>query len=272
MEEAYKVTRLMKEVWKMTPEEIVPSFQLKATSNFGVVLVAVTDKNPDEIVGFIYSVPNFDEKHYKHYSHMMGVKPKMQSKGLGYFLKLAHRKIALDSTPKVHSIEWTVDPLISRNAKLNFGKLGCITRTYKENYFGTSSEGGVFSSIPTDRFILSWVLESENVKAKIANPEQKKIEFSSYYSQNLFLNSLRDGEIIVNQISDKEINEKGICYLEIPYNFPEIKDANKKKASKIRINSRAIFIEMFEKGWVINDFLVFNFEKNIKRCFYKFTR
>ena len=94
---------------------------------------------------------------------MLGILAKYRSNNLGFLLKCAQREAALKLGIK--RITWTFDPLQSRNAHLNFNKLGVIADRYYVDYYGVTSS--FLHRFGTDRLWVTWLLESERVKSRL---------------------------------------------------------------------------------------------------------
>jgi predicted GNAT superfamily acetyltransferase len=92
--------------------------------------------------------------------------PAYQNGGVGRMLKLAQRADALDRG--INRIEWTFDPLQSRNAYFNLVRLGAIVRTYIPNFYGNTSSP-LHGGLPTDRVVAEWDLDSPRTIARIEN-------------------------------------------------------------------------------------------------------
>jgi predicted GNAT superfamily acetyltransferase len=60
---------------------------------------------------------------------------------------------------------WTFDPLQSRNAHLNFAKLGVTADRYYVDYYGTTSS--FLHRYGTDRLWVTWWLQSERVESRL---------------------------------------------------------------------------------------------------------
>jgi predicted GNAT superfamily acetyltransferase len=78
---------------------------------------------------------------------MLAVRHSRRDSGIGFQLKQVQKERALKQG--IRLIEWTFDPLASRNAYFNIEKLGVIVRRYYPEFYG---EGG-------DRLIAEWWLE-----------------------------------------------------------------------------------------------------------------
>jgi predicted GNAT superfamily acetyltransferase len=99
------------------------------------------------------------------HSHRVGVLPEYQGCGVGRSLKLAQRATAL--AQGVQKIEWTFDPLQSRNAAFNLVHLGGIARTYLRNLYGASASP-LHGALPTDRLLIEWELDRARVASALA--------------------------------------------------------------------------------------------------------
>ena len=120
----------------------------------------------DRMVGYTLAFAAFkpNRKPYWH-SHMAGVDPAVQGLGVGRRLKLRQREDALAAG--LDLIEWTFDPLQSRNAFFNIEKLGVEIEAFLPNFYGvTSSE--LHGALPTDRLVAAWHLDRHSVAERAA--------------------------------------------------------------------------------------------------------
>jgi predicted GNAT superfamily acetyltransferase len=100
-----------------------------------------------KLVGFLSAIPGVrNGKPYWH-SHMLAVTKTSRDAGIGTELKTAQKTHALEKG--IRLIEWTFDPLVSRNAYLNIEKLGVIVRRYYPSFYDEDS----------DRLIAEWWLD-----------------------------------------------------------------------------------------------------------------
>jgi predicted GNAT superfamily acetyltransferase len=100
------------------------------------------------------------------HSHMTGVLPEYRDRKIGRSLKLFQREEALSRD--IRLIEWTFDPLETRNAHFNLNRLGAIVRTYIPNFYGVTTSP-LHRNLPTDRLLAEWHLDSKRVVAAINN-------------------------------------------------------------------------------------------------------
>jgi predicted GNAT superfamily acetyltransferase len=86
---------------------------------------------------------------------MLAVLPGYRDRNIGRDLKLAQRDAALKMG--IRRMTWTFDPLQSKNAFLNFTKLGVVSNVYKRDFYGETSS--FLHALGTDRLWVSWMLD-----------------------------------------------------------------------------------------------------------------
>ena len=144
--------------------ELLPvRFFVVATKVGGQALGAFAD---GRMVAFCMAIPGLKPggKSYLH-SHMLGVLPEYRDFGLGRRLKLRQREDALACG--IDLIEWTFDPLETKNAYFNVERLGAVVRRYVRNQYGTTTSR-LHGGLPTDRCTAEWWIGSERVRNVIA--------------------------------------------------------------------------------------------------------
>ena len=165
--EMRKAEVLQKSVWGFADLDVVPYSHLAASKEAGGVLVGAFDR--EDLVGFVYGFPAFEDGEIAIHSHMAAVDAKYRNHNVGYQLKMAQRDRALEKGIKL--ITWTFDPLQSANAYFNIEKLGVISRKYLVNFYGEASTS-FLHSIGTDRLWVRWELEA----APVTELETREIE------------------------------------------------------------------------------------------------
>jgi predicted GNAT superfamily acetyltransferase len=161
---------LQRRVWGFEDEDVVPSAIFVVALHTGGHVYCAFDG--DQPVGFAlaFSAEHHDGRRFWH-SHMVGVLPEYQNKGVGRMLKLHQRDEALRLGIPV--IEWTFDPLEARNAHFNIARLGAIVRRYIPDCYGGSSSP-LHGSLPTDRLVAEWHLSSAHVKDALAGLDRTR--------------------------------------------------------------------------------------------------
>lgn len=150
-------------VWEFGERDVVPSqMYVVAAKIGGQTLGAFVG---DKMAGFVLAYPGIrDGRPYLH-SHMAAVLPEFRDLGIGRRLKLAQREDAL--ARGISLIEWTFDPLQTRNAYFNICRLGVVARRYLLDVYGSTSSP-LHAGLPTDRLVAEWHLSSARVNNILA--------------------------------------------------------------------------------------------------------
>jgi chorismate synthase len=235
LEEMREIEELQREIWGVSDLDVLPALALRPQQEVGGILMGAFAEG--RMIGFVFGFPGILNGETIIHSDMLGVSSAYRSQSIGYLLKCAQREQALSRGVK--RITWTFDPLQSRNAHLNFTKLGVVVDRYLVNYYGETSS--FLHRFGTDRLWVSWLLDSERVVSRVDRKESPKIP-------DLDVPALvRVGpnqEPIVNiDLTDKK------AIIEIP---------GEQNAELWREPTRAAFTRALNAGYVIEDFYVTN--------------
>jgi len=164
LEEFEACVALEKRIWQTDDIEIVPSALIRVVEETGGQVLGAF--HGPRMIGFTFAVVGVRTRAGRPqpflHSHMTAVLPEYQNKGIGRKLKFFQRKEALSRG--ITLIEWTFDPFETRNAYFNVMLLGAVMRRYHPNFYGITTSP-LHSSIPTDRLVAEWHLESARVRA-----------------------------------------------------------------------------------------------------------
>jgi predicted GNAT superfamily acetyltransferase len=153
---------LQRLTWGAEFAEVVPPSLLKITAKVGGVAAgAFTPEG--ELLGFVFGITGVERGTVVHWSHMLGVLPRAQNHGIGKKLKEYQRAEVARAGAKV--IYWTFDPLVARNAHLNFNKLGVRATQYVRDMYGTGTSP-LHRGIGTDRLIVAWPVAESDIAAR----------------------------------------------------------------------------------------------------------
>jgi predicted GNAT superfamily acetyltransferase len=158
IEEFEACVRLEREVWKSADIDVVPIPLFVVASNTGGQVLGAFEGN--DLVGFTMAVAGWRDGKPLLHSHMTAVSSSYRDLGIGRQLKLFQRADAL--ARGISLIEWTFDPLITKNAYFNFMRLGAIARSYVPNAYGITTSP-LHAALPTDRLVAEWHLNSQHV-------------------------------------------------------------------------------------------------------------
>lgn len=251
-QEAEQAEELQRQAWGMSDLEVLPAMAMHAMQHNGAIWLGAFDG--DVLAGYVLgmlstqpSQPNEPAGQVLQlYSVMMGVLPAYQNQQVGYQLKLAQRTAALQRG--LDLITWTYDPLESRNAWFNFGKLGVICEIYLRDYHGEL--GGINAGLSTDRFYVSWPIASERV-AQTVRGERPVTTLTG------------SGGIIINEGGiAADLPEHPTVLIQIPANIQAIKQTDMVTAKLWRGHTKYLFEHYFKAGYTVVDFIRYNEEKS----------
>jgi predicted GNAT superfamily acetyltransferase len=226
LDEMHEVEQLQREIWGVSDLDVLPALALRPQKEVGAILMGAFAEG--RMVGFVFGFPGILNGQTIIHSDMLGVTSEYRSQNLGYMLKLAQREAAL--ALGVKRITWTFDPLQSRNAHLNFAKLGVIADRYLVNYYGETSS--FLHRSGTDRLWVTWLLDRER--------EPKTPELSNLFA---LIRVGENGEPIVNT---DDTDERELV-IEIPGEAnPEL----------WREPTRAAFTSALNAGHIVTGFYV----------------
>jgi predicted GNAT superfamily acetyltransferase len=214
IEEFEACVRLEREVWKSADIDVVPIPLFVVASNTGgQVLGAFQGKH---LIGFTMAIAGWCNGRPLLHSHMTAVSGAHQNIGIGRQLKLFQRADALNRG--ISLIEWTFDPLITKNAYFNFMRLGAIARCYVPNAYGITTSP-LHAALPTDRLVAEWHLNSQRV--------------------------LR---ILAGKRSTPKFDKKAVR-ISVPAVLDDLRNSNPEKAAQIQAEIRDQFSRSFAKSF-----------------------
>jgi predicted GNAT superfamily acetyltransferase len=255
LREFQECERIQEEVWGAPG--VTAEFISVAAKYGGAVLGAFAG---GKMAGFLFAFLARRRGQVIHWSHMMAVRDGFRDQGLGFKMKLAHRKLAL--AHGIKSICWTYDPLQSRNATLNIARLGATVDEYSPDCYGRFSSL-IERGLESDRFVVNWKIASAHVERRLREgaPALKVANFPR--ANETTINA--DG-LLVNSRIHLRLTARRLL-VEIPSSTDEMRARDLKLASRWRFETRRIFRTYFRAGYRIKDFLPPS-PRFGDRCFY----
>ncbi len=159
---------LEREVWELADRDVMPMAMIIATKEAGSVWLGAFDGA--KLAGFAFGFLGMEHGRLMLHSHMLAVREPYRDLDLGYKLKLAQRERVL--AMRVQEMTWTFDPLQSKNAHLNFGKLGVVSDIYKVDFYGPETSS-VLHRNGTDRLWVRWPLASRRVRDRLQGKDYR---------------------------------------------------------------------------------------------------
>ena len=260
--------RLQRLVWGQGDLDVVPDHLLITIQKNGGLVLGAFEVSPGDgeeqpvgfALGFLGQTP---DGRVKHCSHMVGVAPGHQNQNIGYRLKLAQRELVL--AQGIDLITWTFDPLESRNARLNFHKLGATCNTYLRNVYGQMRDE-LNVGLPSDRFQVDWHIATDHVADRLrsdpAGTSLRALQAEGIPILNHALPMQREAQppcgrqrLLPGDLPcppDEVLPLEGDRVLiEIPAHFQAVKSADIDLARAWRLHTRELFETAFAAGYVV---------------------
>lgn len=222
-------------VWSLPPIEVLPAHMLMTIAlNGGQVLGAYAGQT---MIGMSVALPAWRAAERILWSHMAGVRPDWQGRGVGTALKLKQHELAAVAGFK--SVRWTFDPLQRGNASFNFRLSGVWASRYYPNHYG-EMEDGINAGLPSDRLEAHWPTRAaaSHKPTQLTAPGQ------------LLLKADAAGRPLAGALPDS-VSPVGI---EIPRELAGLKQRDPALALQWRLAVRAAFQTAFTQGYRATSF------------------
>lgn len=261
IEEMTPLIQLQQTIWGYT-DPYSARLLLIVSKTGGQVLGAYVGEKPVGFAFMLYACR--DGENYLH-SQMVGVLPEYRDASLGYTLKLAQRDYALKMGLK--KIEWTFDPLQSKNAYFNLHKLGAIIQRYEPNYYGKL--GGMFSdNLDSDRIYAEWYVDSDRVKMRLRGESDLSIPNTLQIIESKTINKVvfNSQGLVKNHSYDLHISDRDF-FIEIPEDFEAIKN-DVDLAREWRWQLREMLLHFLGDGYRILDVMSVRVDSRRRNFYY----
>jgi len=242
-------TAFQEEVWGVGFNERVPAAILLVANRLGGLSAGAFDRE-GRLQGFVFGITGVEDGTLVHWSDMLAVRRELRDRGLGTRLKHYQREVLLSRG--VRRMRWTFDPLQSRNAYVNFGKLGIVTAEYVRDMYGDTGSP-LHRGIGTDRLVALWEMDSERVERRIAGLE-KGPDSSLVESTPRVLSPEGPGSHPVPGDPVLDLDDPAFL-LPIPADIDRIVNDDPGLASEWRVATRLVFQEYFSRGYQVREFV-----------------
>jgi len=239
--------QLQEETWGEGFGERVPVAILRTAQRLGGVASGAF-AGDGRLDGFVFGITGWRDGVPLHWSDMLAVRPDVRDRGLGEALKRHQRDVLLGRG--VVDVEWTFEPLESRNAHLNFGRLGVVSRQYVRDYYG-ASDSPLHAGLGTDRLVVNWRLDDRAVEDRLAGRTQAP--------------GLREVEDVPVINPAREVDGVAACddvrtdldasrlLLTIPADLGQVREAGEAAVARWRAVTRKGFETYLPRGWQVVD-------------------
>lgn len=249
IEDYKECVALQEETWGHGFSERVSPAILKVAQILGGVAAGAYGED-GRLDGFVFGMTGVRDGEVVHWSDMLAVRRGLRDHGLGARLKAYQRRVLLER--RVSTMYWTFDPLRSRNAHLNFSKLGIVVREYREDMYG-QTDSPLHRGIGTDRYVALWLMESERVRGRVDEGRSGPPPGAGEEARRV-LDSTAGGDHPVPGTPELGV-EAAELLVAIPADVSSLMSESMGLAVRWREATRAVFTHYLERGWEVRELL-----------------
>jgi len=246
-DEIRQVESLEREVWRLDDIDVTSATMLIACKEAGSILVGAFDGT--QMAGFAFGFLGRENGRTMIHSHMLAVGEAYRDHDLGYRLKLAQRERAL--AIGIREMTWTFDPLQSRNAHLNFAKLGVVSDSYRVDFYGPQTSS-ILHQNSTDRLWVKWPIASRRVEERLRGKDNRAEMLDALSTIQPLVRFNGEGKPVRSDLATALARQR--VSIEIPSNIGEIEHDDPALAKEWRQATRWAFVESLEAGFFVAEF------------------
>ena len=235
-----------KEVWACDDDDLTSLTFAIASREAGHFWVGAFDG--PKLAGYAFAFHTFEHGRLSLHSHMLAVRGPYREFDLGTRLKLAQRERAL--VQHIREISWTFDPLQSKNAHLNFAKLGVVSNNYKIDFYGNSSSALHQNS--TDRLWVRWPIASRRLEDRLRGKDNRHEMLDALSTLQPLVRFNGEGKPAQSDLSAALARQR--IAIEIPSDIGEVEKKDFALAKEWRQATRWAFTEALKAGFFVAEF------------------
>jgi predicted GNAT superfamily acetyltransferase len=240
VQDAKDAAALIDRVWG--EERIVTPALLRALGAHGNPVIGAW--RGVEMVGTQMGFVGITEEGPILHSHITGVAPGLEHRGVGFALKLAQREWCL--AHGVGVVTWTFDPMIARNAYFNLVKLGALGVGFHRDYYGEMADT-INIGERSDRLEVRWELRTQRVVRALEGAPSPAPD--------------RHGRVILQEQegrpvrSDPGWGDEGHVIVGVPSDYLGLREGDRDLARAWRDAVAGVLEEAFERGYRATGFV-----------------
>lgn len=251
---------LQREVWGASFDDCVPASILKVSQRIGGIAAGAFD-DAGQLLGFVFGMTGVEDGTPVHWSDMLGVRAAARDLGIGRRLKEFQRGELL--ARGVTTMYWTYDPLVARNAHLNFNRLGVEAVEYVRDMYGDPTSD-LHRGVGTDRLVVRWNMAPGAPRpAPLPPPEQLAPTPTITPAAGSVGGAPRPG-VEARAIAALD-GRPPVVRVEVPPDVAAVQDRSLAEAAAWRAWTRPAFTEGLRRGYRIAGFYR---DDASGRCFY----
>jgi len=247
-----QVEAVERDVWVLSDLDTLPLTLTIATREAGGIWLGAFEGA--ELVGFAFGFLGLDENRPNVHSHMLAVRAPYRDRDLGYKLKLAQRERVLAlrvGDMRIREITWTFDPLQSKNAHLNFAKLGVISPSYLIDFYGPETSSPLHRN-STDRFWVKWPITSRRVQTRLQGKDARAEMLDALKTLSPLVQFNGDGR--PHRADLETALQRQRIAIEIPSDILAVEQRDPSLAREWRLATRWAFTEALRAGFFVAEF------------------
>jgi chorismate synthase len=247
---------LQRATWGQAFNEAVPPSIMLVTQKLGGVTAGAFD--PDgTLLGFVFGITGVERGAIVHWSDMLAVRPEAQNAGIGRRLKEYQREAVARVGATL--IYWTFDPLVARNAHLNFNVFGVRAVDYARDMYGEQTGNQLSRGIGTDRLIVAWPVADKELEAR-------RQETAATRTTDAFLNARVIGDFEHRGAATRAVvGGESHLRIAVPSDIAALQSADPARAAGWRASTREAFEAAFASRFRVQGFVV---DAGLDRGFY----
>jgi predicted GNAT superfamily acetyltransferase len=242
-----QVEAVEREVWKLADRDVIPLTLTVATKEAGSLWVGAFDGS--KLVGFAFGFLGMEHGSVTLHSHMLAVREPYRDLDIGRKLKLAQRERAL--VVRIQEMTWTFDPLQSKNAHLNFGKLGVVSDIYRVDFYGPETSS-ILHQNGTDRLWVRWALSSRRVRDRLQGKDNRPEVLDAFSRLQPLVQFNGDGKPLRNDLAAALARQR--IAIQIPSDIDAVERKDSGLAREWRQATRWAFTEALRAGFFVAEF------------------
>jgi len=247
-----QVEAVEKEVWGLSDSDTMPLTLTVASRESGSIWLGAFDG--PRLVGFAFGLLGLEGNRPNVHSHMLAVLAPYRDLELGSKLKLAQRDRVLAlriGDLRLHEITWTFDPLQSKNAHLNFAKLGVVSDSYKVDFYGPETSS-VLHRNSTDRLWVKWPITSRRVQNRLQGKDNRPEMLDALKTVSPLIHFNAHGQPHRADLTTALQRQR--VAIEIPSDILSVEKQDASLAREWREATRWAFTESIKAGFFVGEF------------------
>jgi predicted GNAT superfamily acetyltransferase len=262
-----QVEAVDREVWAVSDRDLIPLALAIAMQAAGSLWIGAFDG--PKLVAFAFGFLASEHNRLSVHSHQLAVLPGYRDSDLGYKLKLAQRERVLAMrmenrdaqqfrTPdsrlaclRVEEMTWTFDPLQSKNAHLNFAKLGVVSESYRADFYGPQTSSALHQN-GTDRLWVRWALASRRVQRRLEGTSSRAEMLDALSTLVPLIRFNGEGRPARAELSSALARQR--IAIEIPSDIAAVERTDLALAGEWRQATRWAFMEALRAGFFVAEF------------------